>query len=98
MIKRIKYDYMGLIGLSRQTFKVNGIDIRVYLDTENFKFELVSEDGIAVFKGGNSKRGNLHVLKRQVKKALEDFGVEFETEQRNVKPRRASEQKNKAKR
>ena len=82
MTKRIKYEYMGKIGVSRQVFNVLGIDVRVYLDTEEFKFELVDDNGIAIFKGGNSKKGNLHVLKRQVKKALEDFGIEFETEKR----------------
>jgi len=79
MVKRIKYIYdKDGVGTSKQTFEINGLKTRVMLDTKKFKFMIVDETtGDIIKTGGNTKKGNLHVLKRQVKQTLEDLGVNF---------------------
>ena len=92
-MKRIKYEYDGLIGISRQIFRINGIETKVYLDTENFKFEIVDIEGELISSGGKTKKGNLEVLKRQAKRALEELGVEFEDEKRKPRKGKVDESK-----
>jgi len=82
MKMRIRYDFNGPIGISRQTYgTVSGESVRVVVDKENFKFEIVNHNGQAVVAGGNTK--NYIVLLRQAKKALVHLGCGFSTEERN---------------
>ena len=78
---RIKYKYEGPIGISRQSFKVNGEDLRIVINKDDFKFEIVDKEGTAKVSGGNTQ--NYHVLLRQAKRALAKLGFEFNTESRN---------------
>lgn len=79
---RIRYEYEGPIGISRQTFNVKGQDVRVVIHVEEFYFELVNSQGEALVSGGNTK--NIAVLKRQAKRALKKLGYEFGDEDRKV--------------
>lgn len=81
MHTRIKYDYSGPVGISKQVFRHNGLDLRVVINVEEFYFEIVTNDGQPVVKGGNTK--NVAVLKRQAKRALVKYGYEFGSETRN---------------
>lgn len=78
---RIKYKYEGSVGISRQTFKVGGEDLRIVINKDDFKFQIVDREGLAKVEGGNTK--NYNVLLRQAKRALEKLGYEFKTESRN---------------
>jgi len=78
---RIKYNYEGPVGISRQSYKVNGKDVRIVIDKEKFSFEIVDNEGAEVASGGNTK--NYNVLLRQAKRALIKLGCEFGTEKRN---------------
>lgn len=82
MTKRIRYDFTANIGISKQVYKIgNGDQVRVVVDKENFRFEIVNNNGEAVQAGGNTK--NYIVLLRQAKTALERLGCTFSTEQRD---------------
>lgn len=81
MSTRIKYKYEGPIGISRQIFKVNGQDLRIVINKEDFNFEIVNNEGQAVVEGGNTQ--NYNVLLRQAKRALEKLGYRFHVEKRN---------------
>lgn len=82
MHMRIRYDFDGHIGISRQTYgTASGENVRVVIDRENFKFEIVNHDGKAIVSGGNTK--NYIVLLRQAKKALVALGYGFSTEERD---------------
>lgn len=82
MHMRIRYDFDGAIGISRQTYgTVSGENVRVVVDKENFKFEIVNPEGKAVVVGGNTK--NYIVLLRQAKKALIHLGCSFADEERD---------------
>ena len=81
MHTRIKYEYSGPVGISKQVFKYKGQDLRVVINVEEFYFEIVTDDGLAVIKGGNTS--NVAVLKRQAKRALVRHGYEFGAETRN---------------
>lgn len=82
MKMRIRYDFEGPIGVSRQTYgTVGGEKVRVVVDKANFKFEIVNPDGKALVQGGKTK--NYIVLLRQAKRALELLGCDFATEERN---------------
>ena len=79
---RIRYDFEGSVGISRQTYgTVSGENVRVVVDRENFKFEIVNHEGKAIVAGG--KTNNYIVLLRQAKKALMNLGCDFGTEERN---------------
>jgi len=79
---RIRYDFDGAIGVSRQTYgTTSGDNVRVVIDKQNFKFEIVNSDGKAIVSGGNTK--NYIVLLRQAKRALEALGCGFQTEERD---------------
>lgn len=78
---RIKYNFEGPIGISRQSFHVNGRDLRIVINKEDFNFEIVDNEGMAVVEGGNTK--NYNVLLRQAKRALTKLGYEFNVESRN---------------
>lgn len=88
MNMRIRYNFKdktGLdtpIGVSRQTYlTASGDYVRVVIDKEAFKFEIITNEGVAVVSGGNTK--NYIVLLRQAKRALEQLGIQFSTEERN---------------
>lgn len=82
MSMRIRYDFNGAIGISRNTYgTTSGENVRVVIDKENFKFEIVNSDGKAVVSGGATR--NYIVLLRQAKRALEYLGCGFHTEERN---------------
>lgn len=82
MHMRIRYDFDGHIGISRQTYgTASGENVRVVIDRENFKFEIVNHDGKAIVSGGNTK--NYIVLLRQAKKALVALGYGFSVEERD---------------
>lgn len=82
MHTRIKYDYNGPVGFSKQRFRLNGRDLSVIIYIDEFRFEVVdSSDGTVVTKGGNTK--NVAVLKKQAKRALNRLGYEFSAETRN---------------
>jgi len=82
MQMRIRYDFEGPIGISRQTYgTVTGENVRVVVDKENFKFEIVTHDGKAIVSGGNTR--NYIVLLRQAKKALVHLGCSFADEERD---------------
>lgn len=78
---RIKYKYEGPIGISRQSFKVNGEDLRIVINKDDYKFQIVDKDGLAKVEGGNTQ--NYNVLLRQAKRALEKLGYQFKSESRN---------------
>ena len=81
MATRIKYEYDGPIGISKQVFHIKGKECRVVVHKEDFYFEIVDQDNNALIKGGNTT--NWIVLLRQAKRALEKLGFEFGTEKRN---------------
>jgi hypothetical protein len=81
MQMRIRYDFDGPIGVSRNTYGTANGNVRVVVDKDNFKFEIVDHDGKAVVTGGNTK--NYIVLLRQAKKALIALGYGFNKEDRN---------------
>jgi hypothetical protein len=81
MRMRIRYDYDGDIGVSRQTYGTASGSVRIVIDKANYKFEIVDSDGKALVSGG--KTGNFIVLLRQAKRALEHLGCTFETEERD---------------
>ena len=82
MKMRIRYDFEGPIGVSRQTYgTVSGENVRLVVDKVNFKFEIVNPDGKAIVSGGRTK--NYIVLLRQAKRALELLGCDFDTEERD---------------
>jgi hypothetical protein len=95
MSKRIKYEYyefeevngklIPIKAMSRNSYKVDGINLDIDLNLKDYTFEILAEDGTIIVKGGNSKKKNHEVLKRQAKKALMDLGVNFKLE--NRKPR-----------
>ena len=67
---------------SRQLFRLNGKDVKLFIDLKNFYFELVEvTTGNVVHKGGKTK--NTAVLLRQAKRALKELGCEFAKEKRN---------------
>lgn len=83
MHMRIRYDFKDNIGVSRQTYgTVSGENVRIVIDKENFKFEIVNHDGKAIVSGGNTS-GNYAVLLRQAKKALMYLGYDFSKEERD---------------
>lgn len=82
MQMRIRYDFDGPIGVSRQTYgTATGENVRVVVDKQNYKYEIVNTDGKAIVSGGNTK--NYIVLLRQAKKALMSLGYTFADEERN---------------
>jgi hypothetical protein len=82
MQMRIRYDFDGPIGISRQTYgTVSGEYVRIVIDKENFKFEIVNHDGKAIVSGGDTS--NYIVLLRQAKRALMRLGCDFSNEERN---------------
>jgi hypothetical protein len=82
MQMRIRYDFEGPIGVSRTTYgTASGENVRVVIDKDNFKFEIVNHDGKAIVQGGKTK--NYIVLLRQAKRALIALGAGFDTEDRN---------------
>lgn len=82
MSMRIRYDFEGHIGISRQTYgTVSGENVRIVVDKANHKFEIINHEAKAIVTGGNTK--NYIVLLRQAKKALIHLGVVFSSEERN---------------
>jgi hypothetical protein len=81
---RIRYDFDGHIGISRQTYGTAGGEyVRIVIDKLNYKFEIVNPDGKAVVSGGSSKMKNYIVLLRQAKRALMHLGCTFTVEDRD---------------
>lgn len=78
---RIIYEFDGPIGISKQVFRINGKDLRIVVDKENFYFEIVDNQGNPIKKGGNTK--NYNVLLRQAKHAISRMGYEFGIEKRD---------------
>jgi len=82
MRMRIRYDFEGPIGISRQTYSTaNGNSVRVVVDKDNYKFEIVDHNGQALVSGGSTQ--NYIVLLRQAKRALVHLGCDFQTEDRD---------------
>lgn len=82
MHTRIKYNFEGSIGISRQTYgTTSGENVRIVVDKENFTFEIVNPDGKAIVQGGKTK--NYAVLLRQAKRALVSLGYDFSLEERD---------------
>lgn len=87
MATRIKFVYDtnkladATYGTSRQSFTVNGKEVRLFVHFKDFYFEVVDNDGNAIAKGGNTK--NRAVLLRQAKRELQKLGCDFGTETRN---------------
>jgi len=81
MYTRIKYEFNGPIGISRQSFRIKGKDVRIVINKDDFYFELVDVNGDVVVKGGNTK--NYAVLLRQAKRTLGKLGCKFDTETRD---------------
>lgn len=91
MITRIKFRYddgsegknrnNAEIAISKQSFKVDGQSIYLYLNFKEFCFEFLDLEGKTVFKGGNT--GNRAVLLRQAKRELKKRGCRFGKEKRN---------------
>jgi hypothetical protein len=81
MHTRIKYEFNGPIGISRQSFKIKGKDVRIVVNKNDFYFELVDNKGDVIVKGGKTK--NYAVLLRQAKRALGKLGHKFDTETRD---------------
>lgn len=94
MATRIKFVYDtdkladATIGTSRQTFTVNGKDVRLLVNFKDFYFEVVDNEGNAIAKGGKTK--NRAVLLRQAKRELQRLGCDFGTETRNRKTKKDS--------
>jgi len=81
MNMRIRYDFDGHIGISRNTYGTSTGNVRIVVDKENFKFEIVNSDGKAVVSGGDTT--NYIVLLRKAKRALLHLGCTFSTEERD---------------
>jgi len=81
MHTRIKYNFEGSIGISRQSFRVNGQDLRIVVNSQDFTFEIVDNSGSVIKTGGNTK--NYNVLLRQAKRALTELGYDFAVETRD---------------
>jgi len=82
MTSRIRYDFDQNIGISRLTYGTrSGENVRVVVDTQNFKFEIVNVRNEVIVAGGNTK--NYIVLLRQAKRALVALGCLFENEERD---------------
>lgn len=81
MSTRIKYNFEGPIGISRQSFNIDGKDVRIVINKDDFNFEIVDNEGQALVEGGNTK--NYNVLLRQAKRALTKLGYDFNVETRN---------------
>lgn len=84
MQTRIKYNFdeTGVLGESRQIFKVNGREVKVYLLMDNLKYQIRDNStGDVLKEGGNTK--NRAVLLKQAKKGLSDLGFNFGEEKRN---------------
>lgn len=82
---KFKYDSKKLedatYGMSKQTFRVNGKDVRLFVHFKDLFFEIMDLDGNVIEKGGNTK--NRAVLLRQAKRALTAMGCMFGDETRN---------------
>lgn len=82
---RFKYDTKKLAdatyGTSRQSFNLNGEDVRLFVHFKDFYYEVIRNDGTAVATGGNTK--NRAVLLRQAKNALVKLGCKFDEETRD---------------
>lgn len=84
MRMRIRYDFDGHIGISRHTYgTAGGEHVRIVIDKQAFKFEIVNHDGKAIVSGGSTKTGNYAVLLRQAKRALMHLGCDFSHEERD---------------
>lgn len=82
MNSRIRYDFDEHIGVSRMTYGTrSGDNVRVVVDTQNFKFEIVNTRNEVIVSGGNTK--NYIVLLRQAKRALMALGCLFQDEERD---------------
>lgn len=100
MSKRVKYEYYEfeevdgattpVMAMSRNSYVVEGVRLNIDLNLKNYTFEIIAEDGTVVAKGGNSKKKNHEVLKRQAKLALEKLGYEFNSESRKPRPDKIS--------
>lgn len=82
---KFKYDTKKLkdatFGMSKQTFRVDGKDVRLFVHFKDLFFEIVDLDGNVIEKGGKTK--NRAVLLKQAKRALTTMGCIFGDEKRN---------------
>lgn len=87
MNTRIKFHYDtdkmkdASYGTSRQSFLINGKEVRLFVHFKDFYFEVIDNDGNALAKGGKTK--NRAVLLRQAKRALVKLGCTFSNETRD---------------
>jgi len=87
MQTRIKFQYDtkkladATYGTSRQSFNIDGEQVRLFVHFKDFYFEVIKNDGTAIAKGGNTR--NRAVLLRQAKRTLVKLGYEFSNETRN---------------
>lgn len=84
MHTRVKYVFEGNgpIGYSKQYFKITGgKQVQVWIDKQNFTFQVQDQDGNVLEIGGNTK--NYAVLLRQAKRAVKNLGYDFGDEERN---------------
>jgi len=82
MSTRIRY---GKDGLSTSKFfhPTNGARYLVKLDTENKQWMILDDASGLVARSGY--QSNLALMKKEAKKALQELGIEFESETRGSK-------------
>lgn len=83
---RFKYDTKDVktatYGTSKQTFRVNGTDVQLFVHFKDKYFEIYNvKDQSLVVKGGETKSRT--VLLQKARQALIDLGCDFNTEKRN---------------
>lgn len=94
---KFKYDTKKLedatYGFSKQVFRVNGKEVRLFVHFKEFYFEVIDNDEKVIEKGGQTK--NRAVLLRQAKRALVNLGVIFGDETRNRENKAGQEESSK---
>jgi hypothetical protein len=87
MSKRIRYDKTREEGklVSKHTYisKKTGAKYKVFLDVNEKTYKIKNIGSERITKSGGENINNLNVLKRTVKRELEQLGVSFEVEIRD---------------
>jgi hypothetical protein len=68
------------IAISKETFKVDGQHIYLFLNLKDMYFEFLDTDGKPIYRGGNTT--NSEILLKQAKDELKKRGCRFATETR----------------
>jgi len=68
------------IAISKETYKVDGQQVYVFLNLKEMYFEFLDTEGKPIFRGGNTK--NSEILLQQAKDELKKRGCRFATETR----------------